>query len=156
MHEDDTFKIGSPLTVVFSSERCWKCREAQTVIALAVHYPLEAGDPPRNATDYPSLICEVTELPASLIALINSVHPPYRRHLSKTRGASYFANFCVCGANFGDFYLFMEPGGAFFPMDETEASKITIKELSFPKPLTVSGTVRYGAENLIFSHAKRL
>ena len=155
MHEDDTFKIGSPLTVLFSSERCWKCREAQQVIALAVRYPSKKGDSTQNKTNYPSLVCEVTELPSSLLALINSIHPPYRRHLSKTRGESYFANFCSCGANFGDFYLFMEPGGAFFPMDEIEASKITIKELSFPRPVTISGNVCYGAEDLIFANARR-
>ena len=50
----------------------------------------------------------------------------------------------------------MEPEGAFFPLDEVAASKITIREISFPKPVEISGNVCYGAEDLIFENAMRI
>jgi hypothetical protein len=68
-------------------------------------------------------------------------------------------NICDCGANFGDFCLFREPGRAFFPFDKKEASQITIGQLA------VTGIFEFDAEfdcsygeglgDLIFALAKK-
>jgi hypothetical protein len=55
--------------------------------------------------------------------------PRYEKRFSRTAETSYYANVCSCGPNFGDFFLFGEPGAAFFPLTEKEAQELTIEEI---------------------------
>jgi hypothetical protein len=53
----------------------------------------------------------VTDLPASLLALLVDRSPRYRMHDLETAGFDYYMNRCECGATFGDHYLTGQPGG---------------------------------------------
>lgn len=65
-------------------------------------------------------------------------------------------NTCGCGAHFGDFDLFSEPGGAFFPTEEAEAGQITIEELPLTGTFELDCSYGMGPGDLIFEHAKKL
>jgi hypothetical protein len=85
-----------------------------------------------------------------------SGHPHFQKHTSKTAGTAYYMDTCGCGAHFGDFYLFSEPGGAFFPTEENEAGRITIEELPLTGIFELDCTYGMGTGDLIFEHAKKL
>jgi len=158
--EDDILTVGKPLYLITSTQNCWKCRKAQSVIALASP-TVEEGDVEcidSETTDaaLSLILCDITEMPSHLLKMINSFHPAYRKHASKTAGRTYYANFCACGANFGDHFLFMEPGGAFFPMGPEDASSMTVRELPIEHSVKLRGSFCQGAEDLIFENAKRV
>ena len=95
-------------------------------------------------------------MPRPLLDAIVSRHPHFQKRTSKTAGTAYYMNTCACGAHFGDFYLFSEPGGAFFPTDETEAAHITIEELPLTGTFDLDCSYGMGVGDLIFEHAKKL
>ncbi len=159
--DDNATMVRKPLYLITSSQECWRCRTSQPVVALASSSIQGGDDEDREALgssdpSQPSIFCEITEMPESLLELIQTFHPPYRKHSFKSGGRAYFANFCTCGANFGDHFLFMEPGGAFFPMSEEEASSMTIRTLPITASVEIRGNICYGAEDLIFDHGKRV
>jgi hypothetical protein len=155
--DDDILPIISPLNLIISTQKCWKCRKSQKVIALAVWLQGEVGETESEKRQgVPSIVCDIVQMPQHLHTLVQSIHPPYRKHQSKTAGQTYFANFCECGANFGDHFLFMEPGGAFFPMDDETASQMVIRTLAFEAPVQIVGNICYGAEDIIFENAQRV
>jgi hypothetical protein len=67
-----------------------------------------------------------------------------------------FESPCGCGAHFGDFYHFGEPGGAFFSTDENEASEITFEELPLTGTFGLDCSYGMGLGDLIFEHAKMI
>ena len=85
-----------------------------------------------------------------------SGHPHFQKRTSKTAGTAYYMNTCGCGAHFGDFYVFSEPGGAFSPTEEDEASRITIEELPLTRIFELDCTYGMGTGDHIFEHAKKL
>ena len=76
----------------------------------------------------------IMEMPDALYQIIERIHPRYKKHFSKTVHDTYFANICECGANFGDYYLFTRPDGAFFPTSIEDASNIQYYPLKFTTP----------------------
>lgn len=77
-----------------------------------------------------------------------------KRH-SRTAGEAYYANTCECGANFGDFYLFSEPGGAFFPNTDDAARAIGLEPMPFSGTLKFAASYSHGIGDYILQHAKR-
>jgi hypothetical protein len=71
-------------------------------------------------------------MPAEVFQFVTTLAPNYRNLYSRTADEEYYANVCKCGANFGDFYLFSEPDGAWFPKDDSGV--VTTRVL--PLPLT--------------------
>ena len=63
---------------------------------------------------------------------------------------------CECGANFGDHYLYSEPGGAFFPETDEAAARMTIHPLRLEGEFELTATYIQGVEDSIFAHAQRL
>lgn len=126
----DELEISSPLYLVTSSEPCWKCGVPQKVIAIAASaikddFEILGGDGDMH------FVINIEEMPQEIYEYIASINPNYIKHYSHTAGLTYYSNTCTCGANFGDFYLYSEPNGAFFPQSADIASSITAQLLPF-------------------------
>ncbi|MEO8315604.1 MAG: hypothetical protein ABI645_12530 [Pseudomonadota bacterium] len=102
-------------------------------------------------------LTDVTNFPPQILAEITRRNPRYELRYSSMAEAEYYANTCACGALFGDFYLYSEPGGAFFPEDLEAARSVTIEELQFKGPLPIDGSYSMGSTGqLILEHGKRI
>jgi hypothetical protein len=156
--------IYSPLYLLESSEDCYRCGKPQTVVALAASCVNDFDEGPieteenseeEEGNDSGFLLLNIREMPEAIFALMSGANSRYRLPQSRKPGTEYYANFCECGANFGDFYLFSEPGHAFFPMSPEEAGKIGIAKL----PIRGRFELRCGWEvaggELIFKHGLR-
>lgn len=65
---------------------------------------------------------------------------------------AYWMNHCEhCGMKQGDFEMYCEPQGAFFPMDERAASLIVLHE--FAEPFDCNGSTAYGDH--LFEYMRR-
>ena len=69
------------------------------------------------------------EMPKPLLDAIREFHSQYELRYSYTAMDSTYVNVCECRANFGNFFLYEEPGGPFFPMSSEQASLLTIRTL---------------------------
>jgi hypothetical protein len=63
--------------------------------------------------------------------------PNYKKLYSRTADEEYYANVCECGANFGDFYLFSEPDGAWFPKDDSGVATARVLPVAVADPFEV-------------------
>jgi hypothetical protein len=114
--------IYSPAYVVAAQQNCWKCGSDNEVVTLActaigvdATAPIERAEPGEAF-----LLSYIREMPADVFQYVTGLAPNYRKLYSRTADEEYYANVCKCGANFGDWYLFNEPGGAWFPEDGAE------------------------------------
>lgn len=130
---------------------CWKCREQTSVFGFilpAEHETLEIDeeDDVRNAWyrhDEPTIVHYVTDLLPTVAARIKTLSRNYRVDFSKTTQSAYWMNHCErCGMKQGDFEMYCEPQGEFFPMDEQAASMIVLRE--FAEPFGCNGSTAYG------------
>jgi hypothetical protein len=94
-------------------------------------------------------------MPQSIFESLSVSNPRYRLHHSRTVSTEYYANICESGANFGDFYLFNEPGHAFFPTSVEEASRIAITKLPLVGTFELRCGWELGAGEFIFKHGIR-
>lgn len=152
------YKVTSPIYLLRSSEECWKCDVKQEVVALAVTQ-IYSGDPGLermvNEDAKPFIIFYVEDMPQEILEHICSVHPMYEKRMSRTTGFTYYMNTCTCGASFGDFYLHQKFGGAFCPMSEEDAMKVSIEKLPFTRTFDFVCDYSVGQGAFIFEHAKR-
>jgi hypothetical protein len=158
MDDDNTLRVTAPIFLLRSAETCWRCQASQEVIALAFRWRLDKDQdkdeqPEENE---PLILQSISTLPKPILDAVVSRHPHFEKRTSKTAGFAYYMNTCVCGAHFGDFYLFSEPGGAFFPNDEAEAALIRIEELPLTGTFELECSYGMGLGDLIFQHAKKL
>jgi len=152
---DDIIKVISPIYLLRSFQTCWKCRANQAVIAIATRH-LEESDPDAlHEGDEPVVLENIEMMPASILQYILRVHPHYEKRPSKMAGSAYYMNTCSCGAHFGDFFLHNEPGGAFFPTSEDEASQIEIEVLHFTGKFDFVCSYGVGTGDFIFAHARK-
>ena len=105
--------------------------------------------------DEPIILDYIAQMPQVILDYIRRVHPRYEKRTSQMAGCAYYMNTCSCGAQFGDFYLHSEPGGAFFPDSEEQASQITIEELPFTGTFDFVCGYGIGTGAFIFEHAQR-
>jgi len=130
---DIIVQVFSPIYLLRARERCWKCHSPQEVIAILT-CRLQEQDPECGEYLYenePILLHNVTQMPAPILSHIQSLHVRFEKRQSRTAETAYYMNTCPCGAHFGDFYLFSEPGGAFFPLSPEDAACVTIEKLPF-------------------------
>ena len=158
MEDDNRLRVTTPIFLLRSTESCWRCHASQEVIALAFRWRLDKDQdkdeqPEENE---PLILDNIHTMPKPLLDAVVFRHPHFEKRASKTAGTAYYMNTCDCGAHFGDFYLFSEPGGAFFPIDENEASRITIEELPLTGTFELDCSYGMGLGDLIFNHAKKL
>jgi hypothetical protein len=155
---DDAIAVKGSLYLLTASTACWKCGQAQDVIAMAAQGLSEGGEPIPDTQDPRSLVilCAIGEMPAQLLAFIQKRQPGYQKQYSRTADMSYCANTCQCGALFGDHYLVSEPGGAFFPEDPAAAARITISRLPYSPPLLLQCDYSIGSVGeMIWENARR-
>lgn len=153
----DSLFIECPLYLLQSVEPCWKCKAEQVVHALACHQLTDDGSAVMEPGDTSDLILlqNITAMPPGVFRYLNQKNGRYMQRFSRTAGGSYYANTCACGANFGDFYLFSEPGGAFFP-DTDEAARLIVLEITpFTGILEFSADYSMGIGETILRLARR-
>jgi hypothetical protein len=149
--------VAAPVYLLRSFEKCWSCKSTQPVIAIAC-ISISGSDPdgePVGNEGEVFILDSIEEMPSTILKYVHARHPQFERRESKTAGFSYFMNTCSCGAHFGDFYLHSKPGGAFYPMDETQASMIAIEELPIAGTVDFVCSYSVGIGSYIFEHARR-
>lgn len=141
----DTITIHPPFFLAESRENCWKCSESCVVYGfIATDITDDEG---RAAFEGPYFLQNIEELPNPLACALPQRTESFRKVASRTAGFAYYANICKCGANFGDHYLFSEPGGAFFPLYPDDLAKIKVVRVESSETLQASagyGTVPDG------------
>lgn len=167
--------------VAQTSKSCWKCGELTSVYGFMLpsgHETLEpideadAGfgqddkyeesdfqawlDSPASSmwvqSDEPTSVHYISDLPLSVAARIKGFSRHYRVDFSKTTQSSYWMNHCeCCGMKQGDFEMYEEPQGAFFPTNEQEASGIVLH--LFEEPFACNGNCSYGVD--FFDYMRR-
>lgn len=141
---EDIENYSSPFYLFLSSEDCWKCGTSCRVIAIA------------SGEGQPFVLSDIRDMPEEFLLAITAVQPYYEKRYSKMAGREYFMNICPCGALFGDFYLYCEPGGAFFPTEEDEAARIEVIEIPLQGSFEIDCTPGIGTGGIILLHGKRL
>jgi len=134
----------APFYLLRSSEDCWKCGTSCRVVALA------------SGAGEPFMLSSIESMPDEFLLAITAIHPDYELRYSQMVGSRYFMNTCKCGAHFGDFYLFSEPGGAFFPTEDDEAAEIEVIELPFHGSYPIACSPGIGTGGIILRHGKRI
>lgn len=148
-------KIVSELFLFFSTESCWKCGKNQPVIALGsscIEDPDIGIMGSANNIEDIFLLSHISEMPKYLYEKIYELHPKYKKHYSETAEMTYFSNMCECGANFGDYYLFSQPGGAFFPLSFEDVPKIEFCRLFYKEPLNIEASWSSGQGKHIYDN----
>lgn len=152
--------LKTPLYLLTSAEPCYRCGATAPVVALACKEFQDADDDPAELVGPASgavLIQSITEMPDSLLRLIRDVHPHYEKRRSRMANSDYFMNVCPqCNAHFGDFFLFSEPEGAFFPMTDEATAAITIRKLPIDTNVEIDGSYSMGPGETIFQQGKML
>lgn len=124
-----------------SRKHCWKCRAPTRVYGLVLPDSHQTVNPDsENSSEdtwfqfgEPTILIYVTALLPSVAARMAAMTRHYRIDFSKTVGGSYWMNHCeACGMKQGDFELYCEPTGAFFPMSEHDATQIVLHGCAEP------------------------
>lgn len=116
-----------------SSQECWKCHRATPVVGFLVpagHETLWVDDDPGQdeweRQDCASLVSNISRLAPAALARAQSLSPHYGLGRTKT-GGTYLMNSCAhCRAAQGDFFLYSEPDGAFFPTTSEGLDRIRV------------------------------
>lgn len=154
--DDNKLRVSAPIFLLRTAVQCWRCHASQEVIALAAKWSKDAALPENEQPEQgePLILDNIHEMPEEILRHILSVHPQFEKRTSRTAETAYYMNLCKCGANFGDFYLHNEPGGAFFPYDEQDAERITIEELPFTGAFEFDCSYGMGTGTIIFEHGQ--
>lgn len=144
-----------PVYAVESKTPCWRCDNQPSVATVAAESFIsrDSGEPVEPDL---YLFSGIEHLAPELLEAMRKVNRGYRRRFSKTVGASYYMNHCVCGAQMGDFYMHSEPGGAFFPTTPQAARAIRLHRLKVQGRLTITGGPSMAHPNLVLEHAERI
>jgi hypothetical protein len=131
--------IYSPAFVVGAKQACWKCGSSNEVVTLASNaIRVEStGAVDRADTGEIYLLSYIGDMPVPVFQHVSRIAPRYQKLFSLTADHAYYANVCMCGANFGDWFLFCEPGGAWFPDDGADVQLTRASALPFADPLFV-------------------
>lgn len=133
-----TLKIAPPYYLISSREHCYACKRFSPVVAIGVAHFAEVDDEdtPEEIENELSnssgviALTNVVEIPTELLAEVHKHHQKYEKRSSRMAEHSYYMNLCVhCGAHFGDYFLFSEPGHAFFPDSASGNGSMTYLEL---------------------------
>jgi hypothetical protein len=130
--------VHSPSFVVTAKQDCWKCKASNEIITLAARTISEETGPIDLAeVSEVYLLSYIEDMPAFVFQYMVRLGPRYRKLFSVTADHDYYANVCNCGANFGDWFLFSEPGGAWFPEDSADISLTRVVALPLVDPFLV-------------------
>lgn len=158
--EPDIHIRSSCYFIAQSTKLCWKCGEHTSVFGFILpsgHEALESDEEDDGRDVWyrynePTAVHYVTDLLPAVAARIRAFSQDYRVDFSKTTQSSYWMNHCEhCGMKQGDFEMYCEPQGAFFPMDRRTASQIVLHE--FVEPFGCNGSTSYG-DHLFFKYMR--
>ena len=127
---------------------CWKCKQSTRVAGVIVPPGFEEvedwGDGPEVIVhDDAAFVQNIGNLRATVAAQLKQVAPRLYIDSSTTSQESYWMNHCDhCSAKQGDFFLFSEPGVAFFPTTEDEINRIVVTRID--EPFVAYGNVSFG------------
>ncbi len=77
-----------------------------------------------------AILSNVRRISSSALSIINKHSKLYYPAYSKTAKMTYYANHCChCKSMQGDFMMFDEPGGVFYPVTSEQAKKIKLHEV---------------------------
>lgn len=117
-----------PYFLLYGTERCWKCKMESPVMALAAF---------SEEADSVGLVYFTRRMPKTLSRELQRRNGSYRLGESKTAGR-YYMNYCEsCRAVLGDFFLFCQPGGAFYPDPSKGFAGLEIEPLPFNEAFDV-------------------
>lgn len=148
----DLDEFGSPFFLLLGTQNCWKCGSSCRVAGLVSDEAPEEGEEVLE----PFMLNNIQAMPDEFLAAIRQIQPHYEFRASRMAGISYFVNTCTCGAHFGDHFLFAEPGGTFFPMDDEEAVAIEVYELPLAGTYKIECSAALGTGRSILNHGKWL
>jgi hypothetical protein len=125
--------LWTPVYIFSSINFCWRCEKETRVVGLGVQkIKVEQDDDYTEEINSKELICLlyfIDYLPCSILEKIKVRFKKYYYDYSRTVESKYYMNHCEhCGAKLGDFYMYCEPGGSFYPTSEFEASCIKLEE----------------------------
>ncbi|PRD43072.1 conjugal transfer protein TraC [Phyllobacterium phragmitis] len=129
--------------LVRSPARCWRCSEPFAAVGLLMAPGFEMRDYDEDEHgeevrfwfrhDEWAFAHYITDLPPAVVKTLKSEAPLYRPAFSKTTQTTYWANHCpACKVLQGDFNLFEEPDGAFFPMSVNHVRRMKATRLAMP------------------------
>lgn len=129
--------------VAHNTTECWRCTKPTKVWGFFlpeghhVYDPDEDENPSNPQNWYQSgsvaSLPFVVSLCDNALRRIGRLAPQYKLAYSKMADTRYYMNHCEhCGVKQGDFKMYQEPHGAFFPMDEAEAARITVYRVNEP------------------------
>ncbi len=142
--------------LVRSPARCWRCSEPFAAVGLLMAPGFEMRDYEEdgNGNEFGFWSRQeewcfahyVADVPPTIATLLRSEAPLYRPAFSKTTQTSYWANHCPsCKVLQGDFNLFEEPDGAFFPMSVEQVRRM--KATRLPMPFAALGDPSFGIDD---------
>lgn len=154
-------RIVAPIYLLFSQETCYRCGKIAPVVAVACRKFFDEREEPddadANEDNEPVLVHGISDMPATLLQEILKLHPFYEKRRSRMAGCEYFMNICChCKAHFGDFFLYSEPDGAFFPMEDAAVAAIKIKELPLQGTIDLAASYSMGPGADIFAKGKHI
>jgi hypothetical protein len=124
---------------------CWHCGISTQLLALAVphsHVTLDAESQAEvwQRADANALLFYVERLPADIQRRLHELSQSFGLGNSAATLDAYWANHCEhCGTLLDDHELHCEPGGAFMPSSEADASTIELLEIREPFEAVAAG-----------------
>lgn len=128
--------VSSYFYLAQSMTSCWKCKK--TIPVVAVLLPPETlgwnqDDQTWSYSNVPVWASQLSRVTKGTAKLLAAKAPNLRLAYAKMSNSTYYANHCPdCGALQGQYFLFQEPGGAFFPVSREQAQRISLKRISQP------------------------
>lgn len=132
----DRVVVQKPYLLLEGQRRCWKCKTATPIIALAGNqfFAYNQESAPRTQWEHYSryaVFYEIQTITPLVLAYVQSNYPFYQKLFSKTLNKYYFGNSCVhCKSLQGEFFLIHEADSPFFPDHLT--GKILAKQIELP------------------------
>ena len=148
-------RVPPPIYLMRATIPCWKCGDQTPVVGLAATTVEQDGEvygspkarPPQVVT-----LKNISDMPYDLLQVVRAHQRQYVKRESRTAGLTYYQNEChACDANIGDFYLFSEPGGPFFPMSREEAARVEVFDLPIVGTLELEADFGEGGADLIYA-----
>ena len=113
--------ISEHIIILKSINLCWKCKTLSPVYGIA----LDSCEISGEEYDMPILCYYISSISPDALKIIQDIYPKYYSDYTKQSNSKYFLNHCQdCGAKFGDFMMYMEPGGSFCPDDRHSNVKV--------------------------------
>lgn len=134
---DAEFTIrSSSYYIAKNTEWCWQCGTATSVFALITSRDCSIFEEDEWESTHKEIIVSfVNGLPQDVRETIQKASGfRYSWDLSKTTEGHYYMNHCQhCAAKLGDFFMHNEPGGPFFPSnDSNNHASISVEHIQSP------------------------